>query len=103
MVDLLRSHGGAPAHAATAGPARLLLDRTRTAGPRTVGVGDEALSERELGVLRLLAGDLTGPEIAAHLYVSINTLRTHTRHIFTKLGVTTRRAAVTRARELDLI
>ena len=38
----------------------------------------------------------------AHLFVSVNTLRTHTRHIFTKLDVTTRRAAVQRAADLGL-
>ena len=64
---------------------------------------DEALSERELDVLRLLATDLTGPEIAGQLYVSLNTLRTHTKHIFTKLGVNTRRAAVSRAANLGLL
>lgn len=64
---------------------------------------DDALSERELEVLRLLATGLTGPEIPQHLFVSVNTLRTHTRHIFTKLGVTTRRAAVLRGSELNLL
>ena len=64
---------------------------------------DAALSEREVEVLRLLATGLTGPEIAQQLFVSVNTLRTHTRHIFTKLDVTTRRAAVLRAGELHLI
>ena len=63
----------------------------------------EALSEREREVLRLLATDLSGPEIARHLFVSLNTLRTHTKHIFTKLGVTTRRAAVRRGGELGLL
>jgi LuxR family maltose regulon positive regulatory protein len=63
----------------------------------------EALSEREREVLRLLATDLSGPEIARHLFVSVNTLRTHTKHIFTKLGVTTRRAAVRRGGELGLL
>ena len=58
---------------------------------------EEGLSERELEVLRLLATDLTGPEIARQLFVSVNTLRTHTKHIFTKLDVNTRRAAVPRA------
>ena len=53
----------------------------------------------ELEVTWLLATDLTGPEIAAHLFVSLNTLRTHTRHIFSRSStVKTRRAAVTRAR-----
>ena len=54
----------------------------------------EPLSERELQVLRLLDSELTGPEIARELFVSHNTLRTHTKHIFTKLDVTSRRAAV---------
>ena len=54
-------------------------------------------------MLRLLASDLSGPEIARHLYVSLNTLRTHTKHIFTKLGVTTRRAAVAKGAELGLL
>jgi LuxR family maltose regulon positive regulatory protein len=63
----------------------------------------EALTERELEVLRLLASDLDGPEIAAHLFISLNTLRTHTRNIFAKLGVGSRRAAVSRAAELGLL
>jgi LuxR family maltose regulon positive regulatory protein len=63
----------------------------------------EPLTERELQVLRLLEGDLTGPQIARELFVSTNTLRSHTKHIFTKLGVTSRRAAVRRARECGLL
>ena len=61
------------------------------------------MSDRELEVLRLLATDLTGPEIAQRLFVSVNTLRTHTKHIFTKLEVNTRRAAVQRASDLSLL
>lgn len=61
------------------------------------------LSERELEVLRLLGGDLAGPEIARHLSVSLNTVRTHTKSIYSKLGTSSRRAAVNRARELHLI
>ncbi len=60
------------------------------------------LSQRELDVLRLLRSELSGPEIAAELFVSLNTLRTHTKAIFTKLGVNNRRAAVRRADELGL-
>jgi LuxR family maltose regulon positive regulatory protein len=63
----------------------------------------EPLSERELDVLRLLGGDLGGPEIARQLSVSLNTLRTHTKNIYAKLGVTSRRGAVRQARDLDLI
>jgi LuxR family maltose regulon positive regulatory protein len=63
----------------------------------------DRLSEREVEVLRLLATSLTGPEISRQLFMTINTFRTHTRHIFTKLDVSTRRAAVARAAELDLL
>ena len=54
-------------------------------------------------MLRLLDSELSGPQIARELFVSHNTLRTHTKHIFTKLDVTTRRAAVARGRERGLI
>ena len=62
----------------------------------------DPLSERELEVLRLLATALTGPEIARELMISLNTLRTHTKNIYSKLGVNSRRTAVRRAAELDL-
>jgi len=62
----------------------------------------ELLSERELDVLRLLGTELNGPEIARHLTVSLNTVRTHTKNLYTKLGVNSRRAAVRRAQELEL-
>jgi LuxR family maltose regulon positive regulatory protein len=62
----------------------------------------DTLSSRELDVLRLLRSDLSGPEIAAELVVSINTVRTHTKNIFMKLGVNSRRAALRRADELGL-
>ena len=62
----------------------------------------DELSSRELDVLRLLRSDLSGPEIAAELVVSLNTVRTHTKNIFMKLGVNSRRAAVRRADELGL-
>jgi LuxR family transcriptional regulator, maltose regulon positive regulatory protein len=64
---------------------------------------EEGLSEREREVLRLLATELSGPEIARQLFVSVNTLRTHTKHIFSKLDVNTRRSAVRRAAELGLL
>ena len=63
----------------------------------------EPLSERERQVLRLLATDLGGPDIARELVVSLSTVRTHTRSIYAKLDVTSRRAAVRRADELDLL
>jgi LuxR family transcriptional regulator, maltose regulon positive regulatory protein len=64
---------------------------------------DEPLSDRELDVLRLLATDLSGPELARELMVSLSTLRTHTSNIYGKLGVNNRRAAVRRAQELTLL
>jgi ATP/maltotriose-dependent transcriptional regulator MalT len=63
----------------------------------------EPLSERELDVLRLLGTDLDGPDIARELTVSLNTVRTHTKHIYAKLAVTSRRAAIRRAAELGLL
>ena len=65
------------------------------------GLIDE-LSIRELDVLRLLRSDLSGPEIARELHVSMNTLRTHTKNIYTKLGATSRREATRRAVEYGL-
>ncbi len=89
--------------------AKRLLDLTRSAPAsysRASGLAaawkGQPLTDRELQVLRLLDSDLSGPQIADVLFVSQNTLRTHTRHIFTKLDVTTRRAAVSRARESRL-
>ena len=63
----------------------------------------DPLSERELDVMRLLASDLDGPAIARHLVVSLNTVRTHTKNIYAKLGVNNRRAAVRRAHQLGLL
>jgi LuxR family maltose regulon positive regulatory protein len=63
----------------------------------------EPLSPRELEVLRLFQTELTGPEIASELVIALSTLRTHTKGIYSKLNVNSRRAAVKRAAELDLI
>jgi LuxR family maltose regulon positive regulatory protein len=63
----------------------------------------EPLSEHELEVLRLLKTELSGPEIARERSVSLSTVRTHTQHIYAKLGVNNRRAAVRRAEELGLL
>ena len=82
-------------------PARRPWPATR--GSAVAQPSAESLSDRELQVLRLLDSELTGPQIARELFVSHNTLRTHTKHIFTKLDVTNRRAAVRRARERGLM
>jgi LuxR family transcriptional regulator, maltose regulon positive regulatory protein len=87
------------------GYVRALLQRFGAAEQKTqsTSVEVEPLSERELDVLRLLASDLDGPDIARELTVSLSTMRTHTRSIFNKLGVSSRRAAVRRAEELRII
>jgi LuxR family maltose regulon positive regulatory protein len=73
----------------------------RTGAPRQPALVDP-LSSRELDVLRLLGTDLDGPAIARELGVSLTTVRTHTQHIYTKLGVNNRRAAVRHAHQLNL-
>jgi len=101
---------------------RPLLEAAATRGPSTAYVGRildaspqhprrraapqplvDPLSDRELDVLRLLTSDLTGPEIARELSVSLNTMRTHTKSIYSKLGVSSRRAAVRQAEDLQLL
>jgi LuxR family maltose regulon positive regulatory protein len=103
MVTLLRAaaeRGVAPSYVG-----RLLqTDSQRAADPsRRTGPLVDPLSERELDVLRLLATELSGPEIARHLVVSLNTVRTHTKNIYAKLGVSSRRAAVRMADDLGLL
>ncbi|MGB3829930.1 MAG: LuxR C-terminal-related transcriptional regulator, partial [Ornithinimicrobium sp.] len=85
--------------------ARRLL---KCAGTPVEGTGGQQalvdpLSQRELQVLRLLDSERTGPEIARELYITLNTLRTHTKHIFTKLDAKTRVAAIHHARERGLL
>ena len=63
----------------------------------------EELTNRELQLLRLLTGNLNRREIAAHLYVSLNTVKTHQRSLFRKLDVSDRSGAVERAKKLGLI
>jgi CBS domain-containing protein/DNA-binding CsgD family transcriptional regulator len=63
----------------------------------------EELSEAELRVVRYLPGNLRSPEIAAELCVSPNTVRTHIRHVYAKLGAHSRKEAVDRAREVGVI
>ena len=108
MLSLLRDaeqprRRRATTRGACSASARLPTARGPDPGQRRAASSAEPLSERELQVLRLLDSELTGPEIARELFVSHNTLRTHTKHIFTKLDVTSRRAAVLRARERGLL
>jgi LuxR family maltose regulon positive regulatory protein len=77
--------------------------RAQPRSPRTSAGMVEPLSSRERDVLRLLDTELNGPQFARQLVVSLNTVRTHTKNVYMKLGVTNRRAAVVRARELNLL
>jgi LuxR family maltose regulon positive regulatory protein len=92
-----------------AAKARQILDqrerRTREAGSRhlTKPAPGEALTTRELEVLRLLRSSLSLREIGAHLYVSPNTVKSHQRALYRKLDVGTRAKAIDRARELGVL
>jgi len=99
LLEVAAKHGIAPAYVAQ------LLEAFGRAEGRTPVKQNliEPLSERELDVLRLLGTDLAGPDIATELIVSLSTMRTHTRNIYSKLGVSNRRAAVRRAEELELL
>ncbi len=99
LLQTLVRQGDAPEHA------RLLLSATARTEPRVAasqGLVDP-LSAREVEVLRMLGSDLDGPEIASQLVVSLNTVRTHTKNIYAKLGVNSRRAAVRRSKDLGLL
>jgi LuxR family maltose regulon positive regulatory protein len=63
----------------------------------------EPLSEREIEVLQLIAEGMTNPEIATRLFLSLYTVKTHTRNIYGKLGVNNRTQAVTKARVLGIL
>ncbi len=84
---LAEDAAGNPTRLADAAPTHALVD---------------PLSGRELEVLRMLRSDLSGPEIARELHVSLNTFRTHTKNIYAKLGATNRREAIRRADEVGL-
>jgi ATP/maltotriose-dependent transcriptional regulator MalT len=104
MAELLGQVARAAAHDVRTHAEHLQATARRPSAPAPAGTAsEEELSEREFEVLRLLATELSGPEIARQLFVSVNTLRTHTKHIFTKLDVNTRRAAVRRAADLGLL
>ncbi len=81
----------------------LLSGHTPAARASDAAPLQEPLSESELRVLRYLPTNLPAPEIAAELFVSLNTIRTHLRNVYAKLGVHSRADAVKRARELGLL
>ena len=81
----------------------LLAERTLTPPPPGTEAPREPLSDSELRVLRYLPTNLTMPEIASELGVSRNTIKTHARNLFAKLGAHRRAEAVDRARALGLL
>ena len=82
---------------------KLLLAFKRVDLPKIEGIPGEPLSERELEVLHFIAAGLTNQQIARKLFVSLNTIRTHTKNINSKLNVHSRTQAVARAKELGIL
>jgi ATP/maltotriose-dependent transcriptional regulator MalT len=88
-----------------ASPTPYLRQLLRAAQATQRAVADDGrggLSERELEVVRYLPTPLSNAEIAARLFVSVNTVKTHIRAIYRKLGVTGRREAIQRAEDLGI-
>jgi LuxR family transcriptional regulator, maltose regulon positive regulatory protein len=78
------------------------LDRRIAGRSRRVSV-TEPLTEREIAVLRLLGGTLSLREIGQELFVSANTIKTHTQRIYRKLGVSTRREAIAQGKQAGIL
>jgi LuxR family transcriptional regulator, maltose regulon positive regulatory protein len=102
LLDRHARHGTAH-HALIADILSLLAGRKLAPSPAGPPPPLEALSGSEIRVLRYLPTNLTAPEIARELYVSRNTVKTHTRGLYAKLGTHTRAEAVARARALGLL
>ncbi|HEX6419814.1 MAG TPA: LuxR C-terminal-related transcriptional regulator [Acidimicrobiales bacterium] len=88
-------------HASSTPYLRRLIAGAQSPPPGEAGA-PAGLSDRELEVVRYLPTPLANAEIAMALYVSVNTLKTHLRTIYRKLGVTTRREAIARAEDLGI-
>jgi LuxR family transcriptional regulator, maltose regulon positive regulatory protein len=71
--------------------------------PDALDLPPDQLTEAEQRVLHYLPSHLTATEIAGELFVSANTVRTHMRHLYAKLGVHRRSEAIERARDLGLV
>jgi LuxR family transcriptional regulator, maltose regulon positive regulatory protein len=99
---LRRRIASGTAHRAFAGELLSILEREPARRSNGVSLLDP-LSERELAVLRFLPTMMSNAEIAAEMFVSVNTVKTHLKHIYRKLDVSERRDAVRRGRELHLL
>ena len=91
------------AHRAFAGDLLTVVEQEPGARRRNGEPLLEPLSERELTVLRFLPTMMSNAEIASEMFVSVNTVKTHLKHIYRKLDVSERRDAVRRGRELHLL
>jgi LuxR family transcriptional regulator, maltose regulon positive regulatory protein len=104
VPGLLGRHTHRTAHAALIAEIRSLLAARKLASPPAGPQPPlEPLRESELRVLRYLPTNLTAPEIASELYLSRNTVKTHMRNLYAKLGTHRRAEAVARARDLGLL
>ncbi|HEX3489198.1 MAG TPA: LuxR C-terminal-related transcriptional regulator [Streptosporangiaceae bacterium] len=96
-----------PPTSACAGFAGRILERFDGQLPRpavpAAAAGELPLTGSELAVLRFLPSHMTNQEIAEALFLSINTVKTHLRSAYRKLGVANRRQAIARGRRLDLL
>ncbi len=103
--ELLERHARQhTAHASLLADIRSLLAGQTPAAPSAATRPPlEPLSDSEIRVLRYLPTNLTAPDIASELYVSPNTVKTHVRHLYEKLGTHQRRETVIRARALGLL
>ena len=96
LSSLARSRSAAPGVASYQYQAQVPVDRRS-------GWQAEPLTEREIDVLQLLRGSLLLREIAVELRLSPNTVKSHTRAIYRKLGVSTRHAAIARGQDADIL
>jgi LuxR family maltose regulon positive regulatory protein len=102
LLERHRRHG--TAHAVMISEIlNVLAGRKPAASPGTAERLREPLSQSEIRVLRYLPTKLSAPEIADQLYVSVNTVKTHMRHLYDKLGAHRRHEAVEQARALGLL
>jgi LuxR family maltose regulon positive regulatory protein len=88
LLEALGAPVTAPTRVHVRGPAELMLD---------------PITERELEVLKLLDSNLSNREIAARLFISLATVKTHAKHLYRKLGVRARHQAIVRGKELGLL
>ena len=85
------------------GPGHDQLPARRSVPDQAPLLAVETLTEREREVLRHVSGLLSNAELASEMYISVNTVKTHLKHIYRKLETTRRGEAIRRARQLELI